>query len=281
MREIKVQEVTDIVATLFCEANYYLSDDVLTAIKKASQTEKSPVAKDVLEQIIKNAEIAAKEKMPLCQDCGTAVVFVEVGQDVHFIDGDFNAAINEGVRQAYDKGYLRKSIVNKPFSGRINTKDNTPAIIYTDIVPGDKVRIIAVPKGGGAENMSRLRMLTPADGRGGIVNLVLKTVEEAGSNPCPPVIVGVGIGGTVERTLLLAKKALLREIGENSRDPEVAELEKELLDKINKSGIGPMGYGGNTTALAVNIEVFPSHLASLPVAVTFSCHSSRHKEAVI
>ena len=281
MREIDAREITKTVASLFCEANYYLTEDVLAAIKKAAVTEESPVAKEVLDQIIKNADIAAREQIPLCQDCGAAVVFIEIGQDVHITGGDFNTAINEGVRQAYDEGYLRKSMVNQPFSARVNTKDNTPAIIYTDIVPGDKIKITVAPKGGGAENMSRLGMLTPAAGRAGILDLVVKAVDEAGSNPCPPVIVGVGIGGTAERTLLLAKKALLRKVGEHNPDPELAELEKELLEKINGLGIGPMGYGGRTTALAVNVEVFPAHLASLPVAVNFNCHSSRHKEAVI
>ena len=219
--------------------------------------------------------------IPLCQDCGAAVVFVELGQEVHVTGGDLNAAIHQGVKQAYDQGYLRKSMVNKPFSARTNTKDNTPAIINTEIVPGDKIKIIVVPKGGGAENMSRLVMLTPSDGRQGIVNAVVKAVDEAGSNPCPPLIVGVGIGGTAERTLLIAKKSLLRKVGEHNPDPEVADLEKELLTKINALGIGPMGYGGRTTALAVNVEVFPSHLASMPLAVNLNCHSSRHKEAVI
>jgi fumarate hydratase subunit alpha len=281
MREIQASEITKTVAGLFCEANFYLTADVLEAIKKAAQTEESPVAKEVLEQILKNADIAAREQIPLCQDCGAAVVFIELGQEVHVAGGDLNAAINEGVRQAYDKGYLRKSMVMKPFSSRTNTKDNTPAIIYMDIVPGEKMKITVVPKGGGAENMSRLGMLTPAAGRQGIVDLVVKAVDESGSNPCPPVIVGVGIGGTAERTLLLAKKALLRKVGEHNPDPEVAELEKELLERINKLGIGPMGYGGRNTALAVNVEVFPAHLASMPVAINLNCHSSRHKEAVI
>ena len=281
MREINAQEITRTVTRLFMEANYYLTDDVLDAIKKAAQTEESPVAKEVLDQIIKNANIAAKEQIPLCQDCGVAVVFIEIGQDLHVTGGDLNTAINEGVKQSYSEGYLRKSMVNKPFSARINTKDNTPAIIYTDIVAGDKLKITVVPKGGGAENMSKLGMLTPAAGRQGIVDFVVKAVDEAGSNPCPPIIVGVGIGGTAERTLLLAKKALLRKVGENNSDPEVATLEKELLEKINALGIGPMGYGGRVTALAVNVEVFPAHLASLPVAVNINCHSSRHKEAII
>lgn len=281
MREINISEITKTVTRLFKEANFYLTDDVLAAIKKAARDEESPVAREVLEQIIKNAEIASKEQIPLCQDCGSAVVFLEMGQEVHVTGGDLTAAINEGVRQAYNEGYLRKSMANKPFSARVNTKDNTPAIIHTDIVPGDKIKITAIPKGGGAENMSRLGTLTPAAGRQGVIDLVIKTVDEAGSNPCPPIIVGVGIGGTVEKTVLLAKKALLRKIGEHNPDQEIAELEKELLQKINGLGIGPMGYGGRTTALAVNVEVLPAHIASMPVAVNLNCHSSRHKEALI
>lgn len=281
MREIKAQEVTKTVFRLFQEANFYLTEDVLSAIKNAREKEESPVARDVLDRIIENADIAAKEKIPLCQDCGTAVVFLEVGQDAHVVGGSLYDAINEGVRQAYDKGYLRKSMVQKPFSARVNTKDNTPAVIHTSIVSGDKLKITVVPKGGGAENMSRLGMLTPSKGRQGIIDFVLKAVDEAGSNPCPPVIVGVGIGGTAEEAILLAKKALLRKVGEHNPDPEVAELEKELLRKVNELGIGPMGYGGGTTALAVNVEVFASHIASMPVAVNLNCHSSRHKEAVL
>jgi fumarate hydratase subunit alpha len=281
MREIDAREISTTVARLFCEANFYLTEDVLAALKKAAVNEESPVGKEVLEQIIRNADIAATEQIPLCQDCGAAVVFVEIGQEVHVAGGDFRTAVNEGVKQAYDRGYLRKSMVSKPFSARVNTKDNTPAIIYTEIVPGDKLKITVVPKGGGAENMTRLGMLTPADGREGIVDMIIKAVDEAGSNPCPPLIVGVGIGGTAEQTLLLAKKALLRQVGKHNPDPEVAELETELLQKINGLGIGPMGYGGRTTALAVNVEVFPAHLASMPVAVNLNCHSSRHKEAVL
>ena len=281
MREIKAQEIADKVAGLFIEANYNLTDDVLEAIKKAAQTEESPVGREVLDQIIENAGIAASGQVPLCQDCGTAVVYLEIGQDVHIIDGDLTAAVNEGVKRAYDDGYLRKSIVDRPFSGRINTRDNTPAVIGTDIVPGDKVKITVMPKGGGGENMSRLFMLKPADGRRGVIDTVVKAVEEAGSNPCPPLVIGVGIGGTADRALLLAKKALLRKVEEYHPDPEIAALEKDLLEEINRLGIGPMGYGGRTTALAVKIEVFPCHLASLPVAVNINCHSSRHKEAVI
>jgi len=281
MRDIDAQEVTKTVSRLFYEANFFLTDDVLAAIKKARETEESSVAREVLDRIIENADIAAEEKIPLCQDCGAAVVFLELGQEARIVGGDLYDAVNEGVRQAYAEGYLRKSMVHQPYSARVNTKDNTPAIIYTDIVPGDKLKITVVPKGGGAENMSRLGMLTPAGGRQGVIDFVVKTVDEAGSNPCPPVIVGVGIGGTAERTLLLAKKALLRKVGEPNPDAEVAELEKEILQRVNGLGIGPMGYGGRTTALAVNVEVFPSHIASMPVAVNLNCHSSRHKEAVI
>ena len=281
MRDVDAAKVTKTVTRLFIEANYYLPDDVLQALKKAQNTEESPAGKEVLAQIIKNADIAAKEQVALCQDCGTAVVFVELGQEVHVVGGDLYTAINEGVRQAYENGYLRKSMVMQPFSDRVNTKDNTPAIIYTDAVPGNKLKITVMPKGGGAENMSRLIMLTPSAGRQGIVENVLKVVDEAGSNPCPPIIIGIGIGGTAEKTMMLAKKALLRKTGEHNADKEVTELEKELLQKVNELGIGPMGYGGRTTALAVNIEVFPSHIASMPLAVNINCHSSRHKEAVI
>ena len=281
MRDIEAQEVTKTVSRLFYEANFFLPDDVLDAIKRARETEESPVARDVLDRILENADIATKERIPLCQDCGAAVVFLELGQEAHIVGGDLYTAVNEGVRQAYDEGYLRKSMVRQPYSARVNTKDNTPAIIYTDIVSGDKLKITVVPKGGGAENMSRLGMLTPASGRQGVIDFVVKAVDEAGSNPCPPVIVGVGVGGTAERTILLAKKALLRKVGEYNQDAEVAELEKELLQRVNGLGIGPMGYGGRTTALAVNVEVLPSHIASMPVAVNLNCHSARHKEAII
>jgi len=281
MRDIQAKDITRTVSRLFYEANFFLPDDVIEGIKKARESEESPVARDVLDKILKNAGIAAKENIPLCQDCGTAVVFLELGQDVHVSGGDLYTAVNEGVRQAYDEGYLRKSMVRQTFSARVNTRDNTPAIIYTEIVPGDKLKIIVVPKGAGAENMSRLEMLTPVGGRQGIIDFVVKAMDEAGSNPCPPIIVGVGIGGTAERTMLMAKKALLRRVGEHSKDAEVAELEKELLECINGLGIGPMGYGGRTTALAVNVEVFPAHIGSMPVAVNLSCHSARHREATI
>jgi fumarate hydratase subunit alpha len=281
VREIDAAEITKTVTRLFIEANYHLTDDVLEALQRAQDTEESPVGKEVLGQLIRNADIAAKEQIALCQDCGAAIVFLELGQEVHITGGDLNTAINAGVREAYETGFLRKSMVFQPFSGRVNTQDNTPAIIYTDIVPGDKLKIIVAPKGGGAENMSRLIMLTPSAGRQGIIDRVVKAIGEAGSNPCPPIIVGVGIGGTAEKTMLMAKKALLRKIGLHNADPEVTELENELLRRINELGIGPMGYGGRITALAVNIEVFPAHIASMPVAVNINCHSSRHKEAII
>jgi fumarate hydratase subunit alpha len=281
VREIDAAEITKTVTRLFIEANYHLTDDVLEALQRAQDTEESPVGKEVLGQLIRNADIAAKEQIALCQDCGAAIVFLELGQEVHITGGDLNTAINAGVREAYETGFLRKSMVFQPFSGRVNTQDNTPAIIYTDIVPGDKLKIIVAPKGGGAENMSRLIMLTPSAGRQGIIDRVVKAIGEVGSNPCPPIIVGVGIGGTAEKTMLMAKKALLRKIGLHNADPEVTKLENELLRRINELGIGPMGYGGRITALAVNIEVFPAHIASMPVAVNINCHSSRHKEAII
>jgi len=281
MRDINVKEVTNTVSRLFQEACYYLPEDVVTVLKQAREAEESPIGRKVLDRILENAEISAKGEIPICQDTGDAVVFLELGQDVHIVGGDLYSAINEGVRQGYNEGYLRKSMVSRPFSTRINTKDNTPAIIYTDIVAGDRLKIIAVPKGGGAENMSRLAMLTPAIGRQGVIDFVVNAVDEAGSNPCPPVIVGVGIGGTVEKTVLLAKKALVRKVGEPNPDPEVAELEKEILNRVNNLGIGPMGYGGRITTLAVHAEVFPTHIASLPVAVNLQCWCARHKEAIL
>jgi len=281
MRDIDAKEVSKTVSRLFQEANFFLPEDVIASLKRARESEESPVAREVIDGILENADIAAQEKVPLCQDCGAAVLFLELGQEVHITGGDLYAAVNEGVRQAYSEGYLRKSMVKRPYSERVNTKDNTPAIIHTDIVPGDKLRIIAMPKGGGAENMTRLAMLPPARGRQGIIDFVVSAVDEAGSNPCPPVVVGVGIGGTAEKTLMLAKKALLRKIGEPSPDAEVAELEREILRRVNNLGIGAMGYGGRVTALAVNVEVLPAHIASMPVAVNLNCHSSRHKEAIL
>ncbi|MFC1920241.1 fumarate hydratase [Chloroflexota bacterium] len=281
MRDIDCQQIIETVSSLFQEACIQLPEDVLQAIRQAKEYEESPLASDVLDNILKNARIASEEKTPLCQDTGAAVVFLEIGQEVHITGGELNQAINEGVRQGYDKGYLRKSMADRPFTGRINTSDNTPAIIHTEIVPGDNLKITVMPKGGGAENMTRLAMLLPAQGRDGVIDFVVNTVDEAGGNPCPPVIVGVGIGGTAEQTLLLAKKALLRKVGEPNPDTEAADMEREILQRVNKLGIGPMGYGGRTTALAVHIEVFPTHIASLPVAVNLQCHSARHRESFL
>ena len=281
MRDIEASIITEVVSRLFQQANFELGEDVLVALKQARQDEESPLGRRVIDRILENADIAASEKIPLCQDCGVAVVFLELGQEVHIVSGDLYTAVNEGVRRAYDEGYLRKSMVRQPFSTRINTGDNTPAIIYTDVVPGDKLKITVMPKGAGAENMTRLAMLIPASGRQGVIEFVANAVDEAWSNPCPPIIVGVGIGGTAEKTLMLAKQALLRKVGEPNSDSEIAELEKEILLNVNNLGIGPMGYGGRITALAVHVESFPAHIGSLPVAVNFQCHSARHKEATL
>ena len=281
MREIGVDLITESVARLCIESNYYLGDDVLAALRQYREAETSPVGREVLDQILENAEIARDEQMPLCQDCGLTVVFLELGQDAHIVGGDLNEAIAEGVRQGYQDGFLRKSIVDRPFSGRINTKDNTPPVIHTTIVPGDQLRIIVAPKGGGSENMSQLGMLKPADGRDGVIDFVVESVRRAGANPCPPIIVGVGVGGSAEKTMWLAKHSLLREVAQPNPDPEVAELEAEILERVNRIGIGPQGFGGLTTALAVHVETYPCHIASMPVAVNIQCHSARHKEAVL
>ncbi len=279
IREISTAEIIKVVRDLCIDANYNLGDDVLSAFKEAIEREHSAPAREVLKQLIENAKIAREEKVPICQDCGLAVVFMEIGQDVHIISGDLNEAINEGVRQGYREGYLRKSACH-PFT-RENTGDNTPAILHLQIVPGDKIRIIFAPKGGGSENMSRVDMLTPAAGIEGVKDFVVEWVKESGANPCPPTIVGVGVGGTFERSAILAKKALLRNIGDRNPDPELAEVEEDILKRINRLGIGPMGYGGNFTSLDVFLEVEPCHIASLPVAVNIQCHAARHKEAVI
>ncbi len=281
MRSIDVKKVTKAVSQLCQESNFFLPDDVLNVLKKARKTEESPLGKQTLEQILDNAKLAQEEEIAICQDCGVAVVYLEVGQDVHITGGDLYEAVNEGVRQGYTKGYLRKSMANQPFSARVNTKDNTPAVIHTDIVPGNELKIIVMPKGAGSENMSRLFMLTPAQGRQGIIDSVVQAVDEAGSNPCPPVIVGVGIGGTAEKAMALAKKSLLRKVGNPNPDTEVAELEKEILQRVNSLGIGPQGFGGRTTALAVHIETFPAHIGSMPMAVNLQCHVARHKEAIL
>lgn len=276
MRTVKASEITEKVAQICIEANYYLGEDVSKAISQARDQEKSQVGQEVLNILLENAQIAAREEMPICQDTGFAVFFVEVGQDIHIAEGYLEDAINEGVRRGYQTGYLRKSIVGHPLE-RINTGDNTPAVIHTKIVPGDQLKITIAPKGGGSENMSALKMLKPADGMEGVKKFVLETVKNAGANPCPPIIVGVGIGGTFEKSALLAKEALLRPVGESSQINDIAQLEVELLQEINKLGIGPQGMGGKVTALAVHIEIFAAHIASLPVAVNINCHAARHK----
>ncbi|HPG71808.1 MAG TPA: fumarate hydratase [Syntrophales bacterium] len=279
MREIRTEQIVQAVRDLFIDANCNLGEDVLAAFDRAIETDESPVAREVLRELKENARIARDEQSPLCQDTGLAVLFVEVGQDVHVTGGDLKEALNEGVRRGYGEGYLRKSACH-PFT-RANTRDNTPAVIHFDIVPGERMRIVAVPKGGGAENMSRVDMLSPSAGLEGIKEFVVKRIEASGSNPCPPTVVGVGIGGTFERSALLAKKALTRRIGQRNTDPELAKVEIEVLERINRLGIGPMGYGGNTTALDVFFEVEPCHIASLPVAVNVQCHATRHKEAIL
>ncbi len=279
IREISTQEIIKVVRDLSIDANYNLGDDVLLAFNRALEKEDSTAAREVIKELIENARIAREEKVPICQDCGLAVVFIEIGQDMHIIGGDLKEAINEGVRQGYRGGYLRKSACH-PIT-RKNTGDNTPAIIHMQIVPGNKMRIIFAPKGGGSENMSRVDMLSPAAGIEGVKDFVVKRVKESGSNPCPPTIVGIGVGGTFERSAILAKKALLRNIGVRNPDPELAEIEEEILARINRLGIGPMGYGGNSTSLDVFLEIEPCHIASLPVAVNIQCHAARHKEAVI
>ncbi len=279
MREIPAEKITETISRLFIEANTYLGEDVLRAFDKAYEKEESPVAREVIEELRENARIARNEEMPICQDTGLAVVFVKLGQDVRVCDGDLNEAIHEGVRKGYEEGYLRKS-ASHPLS-RKNTGDNTPAIIHVEIVPGDRIRLIAAPKGGGSENMSGLAMLTPAAGREGIIEYVVERVRQAGANPCPPIVVGVGIGGTFEKAAILAKEAIIRPIGTKNPDPDCASIEEEILKRVNNLGIGPQGYGGRITALDVNVEIFPCHIASLPVAVNIQCHASRHKEAVI
>lgn len=280
MREIDVSLVQEKIKELCINANYYLGEDIKESLTGFKKLEKSNIGEGILENILENAKIAKEENVPICQDTGMACIFVEVGQEVHFVGGLLEEAINEGVRRGYEEGYLRKSVVKDPID-RVNTKDNTPAMIYYNIVEGDKVKLIVAPKGFGSENMSKIGMLKPSDGIEGVKNFILKTVEEAGPNPCPPMVVGVGIGGTFDKAAYLAKKALLRPINEENKLEYYRELEKELLKEINKLGIGPQGFGGLTTALGVNIEVLPTHIAGLPVAVNISCHATRHKEAII
>jgi fumarate hydratase subunit alpha len=280
MRFVKACTITDTIKRLCIEANTSLNKDVMEALRRSRDAEVSHTGRVVLDSIIKNAEIAKNEGVPMCQDTGMAVVFTEIGQQVRISEGSITQAINEGVRRGYEKGYLRKSIVRDPVD-RINTGDNTPAVIHYDIVDGDSVRLVLVPKGFGSENMSALKMLKPSDGLDGIYEFIIRTVEDAGPNPCPPVVVGVGIGGTMEKAAILSKKALLRPLDSRNDIEYVRELEERLLKDINRLGIGPAGTGGSTTALAVNIEVFPTHIAGLPVAVNMSCHALRHAEAVI
>lgn len=275
MREVNVDKVTENIKEMCIEANHFLTDDMKKVFKNAVVSEKSPLGKQVLNQLNENLDIAANDMIPICQDTGMAVVFINVGQDVHFTGGNITDAIYEGVRQGYVEGFLRKSVVNDPII-RENTKDNTPAVIHYNIVPGDKVDITVAPKGFGSENMSRVFMLKPADGIEGVKDAILTAVKDAGPNACPPMVIGVGIGGTFEKCALLAKKALTRNVEEESPVPYVRELEKEMLEKINKLGIGPGGLGGTQTALAINIETYPTHIAGLPVAVNMCCHVNRH-----
>ena len=275
MRTIDVSEITENIKEMCMEANHYLSKDMDVAMKKAAETEESPLGKQILLQLQENLQIAAEDRIPICQDTGMAVIFIEIGQDVHFVGGILEDAINEGVRQGYKEGYLRKSVVGDPII-RENTKDNTPAIVHYSIVKGDKVKIKVAPKGFGSENMSRVFMLKPADGIEGVKNAILTAVRDAGPNACPPMVVGVGIGGTFEKCALMAKEALTREAGTHSDIPWAKELEEEMLDKINKLGIGPGGLGGTMTALAVNVNTYPTHIAGLPVGINICCHVNRH-----
>jgi fumarate hydratase subunit alpha len=279
MREVDYNIIVDTVARLCTEANYFLGEDVVNAFKQGLEKEESPTGKDILNQLLKNAEIAETEKIPICQDCGYAIVFLELGEDVH-VKGNILNAIKDGVKKGYIDGYLRKSILADPIKGK-NTGDNTPPIVHTIIVPGDKIKITVAPKGGGSENMSEVKMGKPADGIEGVKEFVLDRVLRSSANPCPPIIVGVGIGGNFEYSAFLAKKALLRDIGQRHPDPFYADVERELLEKINNLGIGPMGLGGRITALDVFIEVYPRHIASFPAAVNINCHAARHKTAIV
>ena len=277
MREIHISKIIDTVKELCIEANYYLSNDVKRALCNAKENETWPLAENILDQIILNSDIAKNENMPICQDTGMACIFIDIGQDVHIVGGLLDDAINEGVRSGYEEGFLRKSVVKDPIN-RINTKDNTPAIIYYNMVAGDKIKITVAPKGFGSENMSRIKMLKPSDGLQGVKDFIIETVKLAGPNPCPPIVIGVGIGGTFDKAAYLAKKALIRPLDKRNEDKFYSDLEEELLANINKLGIGPQGFGGKTTALGLNIETYPTHIAGLPVAVNINCHATRHKE---
>lgn len=280
MREISVNTITEAVAKLCIQANCVLNDDVYCALENAKKTEKSEIGKEILCQLTENADIAKDETVPICQDTGMAVVFVEIGQEVHITGGLLTDAVNEGVRKGYTEGYLRKSVVSDPFI-RVNTNDNTPAIIHYDIVEGDKVKIIVAPKGFGSENMSKIYMLKPSAGIEGAKDAIVQAVDEAGPNPCPPMVVGVGVGGNFEMAAYLAKKALLRPIGSHSDKPHLREMEEELLERMNNLGIGPQGLGGVTTVLGVNVESYPTHIAGMPIAVNISCHVTRHAEVIL
>ena len=279
MKEVHVDDIVSVLEKLFIDANYDLSQNVLDTIEKSIDKEESPVGKEVLRELIKNANLARDEHIPICQDTGLAVTFIEVGQDVHITGGSLIDAVNEGVRRGYAKGYLRKSACH-PFE-RKNTGDNTPAILHTKIMPGDKIKITVLPKGGGSENYGSVKMLVPSEGKEGMKSLVLEMVTKGGPNPCPPIIVGVGIGGNFETSALLSKEALMEPLGKRNENPEIAALEEELLTAINKTGIGPQGYGGTVTALDVHVKMMPCHIASLPVAVNIQCHAHRIKEAII
>ena len=279
MREIPAEKIAEVVRRLCIEANCHLSEDMKKCICKSRAEEPWPIAREILDRIVENFQIADRENVPICQDTGMACVFLKIGQDVH-ITGNLEEAVHEGVRQGYRDGYLRKSVVRDPLD-RVNTGDNTPAVIYTELVSGDQIEITVAPKGFGSENMSRIKMLRPSDGEKGVLDFVVKVVEEAGPNPCPPVVVGVGIGGTFDKAALLAKKALLRPADSSNEDPYYARMEEQLLERINALGIGPQGLGGKTTALAVNIETFPTHIAGLPVAVNINCHVTRHQTEVL
>ncbi len=281
MRTIDAAQITEAVAKLAIDANYYLSPDVLEALQKGVKTEESPLGKEILEQLVENACIAKNEDMPICQDTGMAVIFVELGQDVHVTGGGLNDAINAGVAKGYKDGYLRKSVVDDPLFVRKNTGDNTPAIIHLTIVPGDKMKITLAPKGFGSENMSAMRGMKPSDGVAGVKKFVVETVQNAGSNPCPPIVLGIGIGGTVEMAAIQAKKALTRPINVRNANPEYAKLEEELLELVNNTGVGPQGLGGRITALAVNINHYPTHIAGMPVVININCHATRHAEITL
>jgi len=280
MKELFVEEIITAVEKLCIDANYDLGSDIMAGFHQALKEERSPLGIEVLERLIENAEIAHQERVPMCQDTGMAVFFVELGQDLHVVGGSLTEAINEGVRRGYEKGYLRKSVVKDPFE-RVNTGDNTPAVIHYDLVPGDSLHLVVAPKGFGSENMGGLKMCKPSEGLEGAMQFVVDTVDRAGGNPCPPIIVGVGVGGTMEKATFLAKKSLLREVGKHNSEERLENIEEELLARVNRLGIGPQGFGGVVTALAVNLEVYPTHIAGMPVAVNIGCHATRHKEITL